>query len=163
MGSDGRPTHGPEPEEFLGSPPHVAAVAALAWLDELDARVEASTGSRLGEIAPMGFSQGGAMVTSLLRLRPERFACGVICSGFVAPGAHEADAALARVRPPVFWGRDEADPMIAPSRAAALGVWATAHTELEARLYDGILHGIGEAELADISVFLRRHLDGAVR
>lgn len=161
MGPDGMPAREPGPDEFIGSPPHVAALAVLDWVEALDARVERSTGSRLGDIALMGFSQGGAMVTSLLRLRPDRFACGVVCSGFVAPGAHTGDAELARVRPPLFWGRDDADPIIGAARVAALGDWAPAHTELETRLYDGILHGIGQAELADISAFLTRHLPGA--
>ena len=163
LGPDGLPLRQPAPAHFVGSGPHTAAVALLAWIDGLDARLRARTGGRgLGAIALMGFSQGGCMVTSLLRLRPERFACGVNCSGFVAPGAFEGDAALAAARPPMFWGRDEADPVIDEDRIARTAAWAPAHTRLEAHLYEGILHGIGSDEIADICEFLLRHApDGA--
>lgn len=112
----------------------------------------------LGTIALMGFSQGGCMVTSLLRLRPERFACGVNCSGFVGAGAFEADEKLRELRPPMFWGRDPLDPIIDDHRIALTTEWAPRHTELEAHLYDGILHGIGAAELVDITGFLQQHV-----
>lgn len=154
MGPDGMPRHEDPPAEFVGSTPHAAALAMLAWLDALDARVADGLGTGLGTVAPMGFSQGGCMVTSLLRLRPERFACGVNCSGFVAPGAFGDDAALAAVRPPMFWGRDEADPIISPARMAALAEWAGRHTALEAHAYPGIAHSISQDELGDIGRFL---------
>jgi len=157
------PVQRPARAEFVGGPEHEAAVTMLEWLDATSGRVAAATGSQLGAVAPMGFSQGGAMVTSMLRLRPERFACGVVCSGFVAGGDFAGDARLARLRPPLFWGRDTADPIIDQARVDALAAWAPRHTTLEARLYDGIEHGIGPDELADVSSFLRRHVDGAER
>lgn len=151
LGPDGLPLPAEAPARFEGSAPHAAAVAVLDWLDGLE---------HTGPIALMGFSQGGCMVTSLLRLRPERFACGVNCSGFVAPGAFDGDAVLAAHRPPMFWGRDEADPIIDRARIELTAAWAPAHTDLEARLYEGILHGIGRDELRDISAFLERHAPG---
>ncbi len=160
LGPEGLPLRQPEPERFEGSGPHIAAVAMLRWLDALDSRVRAGGDEGLGRIALMGFSQGGCMVTSLLRLSPERFDCGVNCSGFVAPGAFEGDTTLAALRPPMFWGRDEADPIIDSQRIALTSTWAPAHTELEAKLYPGILHGIGAAELNDITAFLERHVPG---
>lgn len=157
--SQGIPIRQPDPEQFSGSGPHTAAVAVLDWLDRLDARVrEAGDKSGLGTIALLGFSQGGCMVTSLLRMRPERFACGVNCSGFVAPGGFTGDAKLAEFRPPMFWGRDEEDPIIDEQRIALTQAWAPEHTDLEARLYSGILHGIGFDELVDIHAFLERHV-----
>jgi phospholipase/carboxylesterase len=140
---------------FEGSAPHTAALAMLDWFDALDARVSGG----LGAAALMGFSQGGAMVTSMLRLRPERFACGVNCSGFVAPGAFDGDAQLAQLRPPLFWGRDEADPILSAERVRLTAEWAPAHTALEAHLYPGIEHAISAPELADIASFLTRCLD----
>ena len=130
--------------------------------DALDVRLRAA-GSGLGEVAVMGFSQGGCMVTSLLRLRPARFACGVNCSGFVAPGAFTGDAELAAARPPMFWGRDDADPIIGPARIAQLADWAPRHTELEAHRYPGIAHSISREELDDITAFLSRHVPKAAR
>lgn len=159
LNAQGLPIRQEDPELFVGSGPHIAALAVLHWLDALDARVrETGTARGLGAIALMGFSQGGCMVTSLLRMRPDRFACGVNCSGFVAPGAYEGDARLREVRPAMFWGRDELDPIIDAHRIALTSDWAPVHTELEAHLYDGILHGIGAQELADISDFLKRQV-----
>ena len=166
LGPQGLPLRQADPEHFEGSGPHVAAVAVLEWLDALDTRlrgmgaddIDGSGGPGLGTVALLGFSQGGCMVTSLLRMRPERFACGVNCSGFVAPGNFEGDAKLAELRPPMFWGRDEADPIIDEHRIALTTAWAPEHTTLEAKLYEGILHGIGADELLDISEFLLRHV-----
>lgn len=156
----GRPLPAEPGTAFVDGPEHRAALAMLDWLDALDARLTARGPSGLGTVALMGFSQGGAMVTSLLRLRPTRLACGVNCSGFVAPGGFTGDAELAAIRPPMFWGRDLADPIIDAARIAALEAWAPEHTSLESHLYEGIAHGIGSAELADIHDFLVRHTDG---
>jgi phospholipase/carboxylesterase len=121
IGADGMPIRQPEPAQFVGSGPHTAALALLEWLDQLSSRVQDRSGAGLGTVALLGFSQGGCMVTSLLRLQPERFVCGVNCSGFVAPGAFDGDARLAQLRPPMFWGRDELDPIIDESRIATTG------------------------------------------
>lgn len=158
IGANGLPVLQNPPAEFVGSAPYLAALALLDWLDELSASVQREHGTGMQEIALLGFSQGGCMVTSLLRLRPERFVCGVNCSGFVAPGNFAGDAELARLRPPMFWGRDELDPIIDAERIALTQRWAPAHTALEAHLYEGVLHSIGLEELDDISAFLRRQL-----
>lgn len=163
LGPDGRALPQPEPAEFVGSAPHGAALALLDWLDALDARLRTGDGRGLGEVAVMGFSQGGCMVTSLLRLRPARFACGVTCSGFVAPGAFPGDVELAAARPSMFWGRDDADPIIGSARIAALAEWAPRHTDLESRRYPGIAHSISREELGDIAAFLTRHVPEAAR
>lgn len=160
LGADGLPLRQAAPATFVGSGPHTAALALLAWIDSLSERVRAVHGTGLGQIALLGFSQGGCMVTSLLRLRPDRFACGVNCSGFVAPGAFAGDRELAERRPAMFWGRDPEDPIIDESRISLTTDWAQAHTDLEAKLYTGILHGIGTEELVDIEAFLRQHIHG---
>lgn len=161
IGPDGAPLPAAPRASFTGGVAHAAAVAMLTWLDRLDDTLSDRGG--LGTIVPMGFSQGGAMVTSLLRMRPRRFACGVNCSGFVATGAFDGDAELAKYRPPMFWGRDAADPIIHPSRITLMNEWAPAHTALEAHLYPGIGHSISAAELRDISQFLTAHVTGAER
>ncbi|MBO1902263.1 hypothetical protein J4H92_09925 [Leucobacter weissii] len=174
LGADGLPLPQPEPAEFVGSGPHTAALAVLDWLDGLDERIldhgaddlgsDGTGAGGIGAVALLGFSQGGCQVTSLLRLRPDRFACGVNCSGFVAPGRFDGDAELARIRPPLFWGRDEADPIIDRERIESTAEWSPRHTELEARLYPGIAHSIGADELDHIAAFLHRHVpDGAVQ
>lgn len=162
FGADGPVIPEPEPQQLVGTGPHLAALAMLRWIDELDARVRVaassgpSAGVGLSGVALLGFSQGGCMVTSLLRLRPDAFRCGVNASGFVAPGAYEGDAALAATRPPLFWGRDEGDPIVGGERVALTTQWAPAHTQLEARLYPGIEHSISVEELGDIAEFLQR-------
>lgn len=159
FGPDGLIVREDPPAEFEGSAPHASALLMLDWLDALEARVPGG----LGTVVPMGFSQGGCMVTSLLRLRPSRFACGVNCSGFVAPGSFDGDSELAAIRPPMFWGRDPADPIIDAARIELTAEWAPRHTQLEARLYGGIAHGIGPEELDDISDFLGRHAGASMR
>ena len=131
--------------------------ATLAWLDALDARVPGG----LGEIALMGFSQGGCMVTMLMRNRPERFAAGVICSGFIAEMDAPGDAILAERRPPIFWGRDENDPIILPQMVTPIQSWLPEHSTLVAKLYPGIQHSISREELGDIHDFLSANVSGA--
>lgn len=144
---------GVEPEQARGTA-EVAARAVLNWLDALAAQLTAA-GSQLGRVSLMGFSQGGVLVTTLLRLAPDRFVAGVNCSGFVAPGTFTGDAELRRSRPPLFWGRDVADPVIGAAAIRLTSEWSPAHTALEERHYPGIAHSISRAELRDISDFLR--------
>lgn len=131
--------------------------AVFAWLDEL----ERSVPGGLGTIALMGFSQGGCMVTMLLRHRPERFAAGVVCSGFIAEMDAPGDAALASIRPPVFWGRDVDDPIIAGHLIPPTDAWLRSHTDLTVRTYPGIAHSISREEMGDIAAFLTQHVPDA--
>lgn len=134
-----------------------STTAVLTWLDRLDASVPGG----LGEIALMGFSQGGAMVTMLMRSRPERFAAGVVCSGFSVEMDAAGDAALAANRPPVFWGRDEHDPIIPQVAIDRTKLWLPEHSTLIEKLYPGIEHSISREELGDIAEFLTAHVPGA--
>ncbi|GAA1783864.1 hypothetical protein [Leucobacter iarius] len=147
--------HDPTPDRFEGTVPHAAAVAALAWIDGVVERALEAGAERRPSVALLGFSQGGAMVTSLLRLRPGGFAAGAICSGFVPAGSYDGDRELAAARPPVFWGRDVEDPVIDAARIARTAEWLPERTSLVYREYTGILHGIGRDELDDIAAFLR--------
>lgn len=161
LGPDGLPQREAPPANFEGSAPHTAAVALFEWIDALDAELREAGGDGLGHIVPMGFSQGGCMATSLLRLRPSRFVCAVNCSGFVAPGAYAADEALAAIRPPLFWGRDPEDPIIDAGRIRYTAQWSPQYTALEAHLYRGIQHSISQQELIEVSEFITRHMSGA--
>ncbi len=130
-----------------------AGRAVLGWLD----RVESAFGAPPAT-AVLGFSQGGAMSIHLMRLAPYRFAAAVNLSGFAVRGPVAGDEALTARRPPLFWGRDEADPVI-----AAAGISCTTEVVPElftvtARLYPGVGHGISPEELADVSAFLRAAL-----
>jgi phospholipase/carboxylesterase len=130
-----------------------ATTAVLGWLD----RVEAEFGAPPA-IATLGFSQGGAMAIHLMRLAPHRFAAAVNLSGFSASGSYPGDEALATRRPPLFWGRDVADPMIAASGIERTALFVPGFFQVDAHVYSGIGHSISPEELADVSVFLRATL-----
>lgn len=131
--------------------------AVRTWLSALDAEVPGG----LNEIALMGFSQGGLMVTMLMRMNPNHYVAGVVCSGFSADlddGSGAKDTELAMLKPPVFWGRDVNDPIIAPVAIERTQAWLPEHTTLTEKLYPGIGHSISREELSDIRAFLNEHV-----
>jgi phospholipase/carboxylesterase len=136
------------PSDPLAGNADAAARAVLAWLDEQPA---APTGL-------LGFSQGGAMALQLLRLAPERFEYAVQLSGFVVQGEQEGDAALTRDPVPVFWGRGTMDDTIPSASIDRTAEWLPEHSALDARIYEGLGHGISPLELGDISTFIRARL-----
>ena len=122
-----------------------AAASVLAWLD----------GFESGPVTLVGFSQGGAVALQLLRLAPERFAGAACLSGFLASPTHDGDEALARLRPPVFFGRGTEDPVIPAAAFARTEAWLPAHTEATIRIYEGLRHQVSREELDDLVAFLR--------
>jgi phospholipase/carboxylesterase len=141
------------PPSAPGLPDQAAAAeatdAVLAFLDALPPT---------GQVGLLGFSQGGVMVTQLLRFAPERFAAGVLLSGFSLAGELPGDAALASLRPPVFWGRDTADPVIASDAIERTAAWLPHHSTAVVRQYPGVGHSISREELDDVSEFLEATL-----
>ncbi|MBW4096359.1 MAG: phospholipase [Acidobacteria bacterium] len=106
----------------------------------------------------LGFSQGMCMATALVRHLPNDFAAVVGLSGFV----HDAhgdpfyqDAALAERKMPIFWGRDQADPVIPAESVEYTNTWLREHFTLTKVLYTGIWHGINAQEIAHVGEFLR--------
>lgn len=136
-----------------GAPPIASVdesvVAVLDWLDRL---------APSGPVVAGGFSQGGAMATHLMRHAPERFAGFVNLAGFIVPGDAPADSRLSELLPPVFWGRDPADPVIPPSAMDRAEQWLPSRSQLTTRTYPGIGHSISAEEVADVSGFLRTTL-----
>ena len=134
-----------------GSPalePVDAVVAdVLAWIDSV-----AADHPRIGLL---GFSQGGSMALQLLRARPTGFAFAVSLSGFVVPGVTDArDEAVAAVRPRVFLGHGDLDPVIPTEATARTQAWAAATTDVTDREYAGLPHAVSAAELADVTAFI---------
>ncbi|TIH39448.1 phospholipase [Subtercola vilae] len=127
-----------------------ATTAVLDWLD----RVEATYGTP-ASISTLGFSQGGAMAVHLMRTAPERFTAAVNLSGFVVSGQVHGDRAMAELGPPVFWGRDVADPVITADAVARTEEWLPQHSSLTAKLYPGIQHGVSQEEITDVTEFLQ--------
>lgn len=121
----------------------------LAWLDQ----------QRYTTVGLLGFSQGAIMSFDLLRAAPTRFAYAVPLSGLVSPEPHDGDTELATVRPPVFWGRGDADPAFPPERLAHTHEWVPAHTTLTERVYPGLGHAVSEQEIRDIAAFITAQLD----
>ena len=105
-------------------------------------------------IVPLGFSQGGLMALQLLRTRPERIAATVVLSGLVPRGEHPGDTALAASRPPVFWGRGDADQVIWPAAIERLAAWLPGHADAAIRVYPGLGHSVNEDEMNDVRAFL---------
>jgi phospholipase/carboxylesterase len=136
-----------------GAPPiasvDAAVIAVLEWLERV---------APAGPVAAAGFSQGGAMATHLMRHQPERFACYVNLAGFIVPGDAPADSRLSELQPPVFWGRDPADPVIPAAAMDRVEQWLPSRSRLTARAYPGIGHSISAEEVADVSDFLRTEL-----
>lgn len=122
-----------------------ASRGVLAWLDTLPVAVS---------IGLLGFSQGAAMCLQLMRHAPDRFAYAVALSGFVVAGSLPGDAALTERRPPVFWGRGTQDEVIPADAIERTAEWLPEHSTLDSRIYEGVAHGISQAELADIGGFL---------
>lgn len=133
------------------APATAAAEALLAWLDRT---VDAAT-----PVGLLGFSQGSVIALQALRLRPARFAFAVNLAGFVAEGDLATDAALADLRPPVFWGRGARDEVIPAARVEHTIEWLPRFVELSGRVYPGLAHSVSDDELADVVAFLRRRLE----
>lgn len=119
----------------------------LAWIDS----VKGSHSS----VSLLGYSQGMAMASTLLRLRPEAFKATVGLSGFVLDNELLALSESFDSPPPFFWGRDKADPVIFRDAIEHTEEWLNKNMALTARTYPGMGHRIEPREMADVSAFLR--------
>ena len=120
----------------------------LDWLD----RVKENHPS----VTLLGFSMGMAMATTLLRQRPADFAAVVGLSGFVIDAGADAafrddelDGSL-----PMFWGRDQQDPVITQDKIEYTMGWVRGHVDLTKVLYTGMWHGINQQEIGHVGEFL---------
>ena len=111
------------------------------------------------KIVPLGFSQGGMMVTQLLRTIPERVAGAIVFSGFHAPGlldgTHPADGTLEERKLsgagiPVFFGYGSSDTLIGQEELSATAQWLENHSDVDVRVYPGMEHEVGPRELRDV-------------
>lgn len=130
------------------APIAAATQAVWSWIDD-------HVGTEVA-LVPMGFSQGGLMALQLLRTRPERIAATVVLAGFVTDAAQPADATLSDLRPPVFWGRGDADPVIPDSAVTHTAAFLPAHSTLTARVYAGLGHSVDQRVLDDVREFLEQ-------
>ncbi|QCU78576.1 phospholipase [Citricoccus sp. SGAir0253] len=146
-------------------------LAVRAAVEDLQAWVAAQR-PHFASTSLLGFSMGMAMATSLLRREPEAYRAIVGLSGFAidpdwsptGPGTGPLagffdDEAVERARPKVFWGRDQADPVITPDKVEYTHGWMNAHVDLTKVVYAGIGHSISPQELGHV----REFLDAVVR
>ncbi|WP_104168325.1 alpha/beta hydrolase [Arthrobacter sp. SX1312] len=126
-----------------------SVTAVSGWLD--------SVRGNHSSVSILGFSQGMAVATSLLRHRPTDFACVVGLSGFTVPSEGHAffrddEAAASPVQ--FFWGRDQEDQVIMPEMIEVTHAWLVKHTKLTKILYPNMFHSINQQELAHVREFL---------
>ncbi len=55
---------------------------------------------------------------------------------------------------PLFWGRDQQDPVITPDKIEYTMGWVRRHVKLTKVLYTGMWHGINQQEIGHVSEFL---------
>jgi phospholipase/carboxylesterase len=127
-----------------------AANSVFSWID-------AAKGGH-SSVSLLGYSQGMAMASTLLRLRPRGFPAVVGLSGFVLDNDLLALSESFDTPPPFFWGRDKADLIINEEAVAHTGEWLNAHTQLTARTYPGMGHAMSKREMVDVSAFLRHYV-----
>jgi phospholipase/carboxylesterase len=132
--------------------------ATTAIWDWVDATVTPGT-----RIVPIGFSQGGLMVSQLVRTRPGRVLAPVILGGFVQRTPQAGDETLTVERPALFWGRGAEDRVIGVPAITRTSAFLPAHSTLVERIYPGLAHGISAAELGDVRAFILDQLDTPAR
>ncbi|NWN87705.1 MAG: phospholipase [Micrococcaceae bacterium] len=145
--------------ELEANPEHV--VAAVKQLDEWVQSVAHDYRS----ISLLGFSQGMAMATSLMRMRPGFYATIIGLSGFIidatqTPELDELfdDEHFAASNQPFFWGYDPEDPIVAHDRIEQTGAWLRPRVNLTERTYNGIGHGIHPEEMQHFTQFINEHV-----
>ncbi|PPG28116.1 esterase [Pseudoclavibacter sp. RFBB5] len=130
--------------------------AASALLELLDGLGVFTSGV---PIALLGYSQGSIVAMQALRQRPGSFAGALLISGLVAVGTLPGDAELAQTRPPVFWGRGDADTVIPALAVEHTAAWLEAHADVQKYVEAGLGHAVSETELPLMAAFLERVLE----
>ena len=123
--------------------------AVFSWIDTVQAKHSS--------VSLLGYSQGMAMASTLLRLRPTQFRAVVGLSGFVLDNELLAMSESFETPPPFFWGRDKDDIVINDAATEHTEEWLHGRTQLTARSYPGMGHSISKAELVDVGAFLRHY------
>jgi phospholipase/carboxylesterase len=111
-------------------------------------------------VSLLGYSQGMAMASTLLRLHPEDYKATVGLSGFVLQNELLSLSESFTSPPPFFWGRDKADLVINEDAIAYTEEWLHENTQLTARTYPGMGHAMSKTEMVDVSAFLRHYVLG---
>ena len=137
-----------------GNPPapdvELATEAIWRWVDaNLSADVP---------LIVVGFSQGGLMVTQLLRTRPNRLVASVILAGFTLAADQPADHVLAETKPKVIYCRGLQDEIISQEAVSRTLVWLKTHTAAQIETYEDLGHSIDERVMNDVADYLNRQV-----
>lgn len=128
-----------------------AAQGLVAWIEHHR--------SLYAGVILLGFSQGMAVASSAVRHRPGIARALVGLSGFVPPLPQDfaQDSTLAQASPrlPVFYGRDQQDPVIPEPMVAETLDWLRKHAEVTKVLYAGMGHSVCPQEIGHVGEFLR--------
>ncbi|HEY1158681.1 MAG TPA: phospholipase, partial [Arthrobacter sp.] len=127
-----------------------AANSVRAWIS--------SVRDQHSSVSLMGYSQGMAMATTLLRLHPGDYKADVGLSGFVLKNELLSVMDSFEAKPPFFWGRDKADLVINEDAVAYTAEWLEQNTLLTSRTYPGMGHAMSKTEMVDVSAFLRHYV-----
>ena len=110
-------------------------------------------------VSLLGFSQGMAMATSLMRMRPGIYSAVIGLSGFVVESAELndlfKDEEFGTSDQPLFWGYDPADPIVAADRIQQTGLVALRVNLVEKPIM--VLVGVHPQEISDFE-FLNEHV-----
>ena len=127
-----------------------AATSVRTWIG--------SVRNQHSSVSLMGYSQGMAMASTLLRLHPGDYAAAVGLSGFILNNELLATMDSFDDKPPFFWGRDKADLVINEDATAYTAERLEENTLHTARTYPGKGHAMSNAEMVDVSAFLRHYV-----
>lgn len=105
-------------------------------------------------VSLLGWSQGGAVALQALRVAPNIPKFVVTLGGFSGPSFQAQDETLARIRPPVFWGRGLLDEVIPRNDIALMNNYLPSHSDLTSVEYEGLGHEISEEEIDDVCAFI---------
>lgn len=121
----------------------------LEWVD--------SARESYASVSLLGFSQGMAVATSMVRHRPGEFTALVGLSGYAveAQTPYFRDGELKETRLPVFFGRDQQDPVIPQDKVDYTYEWVRAYTDGIKVLYAGAGHGVSPLEVRHVAEFLQ--------
>jgi phospholipase/carboxylesterase len=147
------------PDAFSWAPPSVpghpdpdavrdCTAAVVSWVETLPF---------LTGISLVGFSQGGLMVTELLRALPDRFSAAVLFAGFALDRAAQGDDRLAAHQVPLLSSRGSADDVITPEAFAFTDAWLASHTAATFTIYQGLDHSVSPEEWDEAVRFIAQN------
>ena len=113
-------------------------------------------------VALLGFSQGMGVATSMVRHAPGEFAAVVGLSGYAvdSDSPYFKDEELKKTELPVFFGRDQEDPVIPQEMVNYTYDWIRKYTDGIKVLYAGAGHGVSAMEIRHVGEFLEVKVQG---